>query len=529
MRRDDELRLAELLGILSLATDLGLGQPMEHVLRSCIIAVRLGERVGLDDDELAALYYVALLAFIGCTADAYEVAKWFGDDIAFKAGMYDIDFVGAPAVAYMLRRVGSDKPPWTRARLAAALLTTGGKSIEAAMVESCQSAGLFAQRLDLGDDVQHALQHNFARWDGKGLPAKLGGDDIALLMRIVHVAELVEVHHRVSGVEEASAIARKRSGTVLDPMLAEAFCESAHEILADLDDGSHWDEALALAPALDRPLSGDAVDVALEAVADFIDLKSPFLAGHSRGVAELAVGAARHAGLRDPEVTALRRAALLHDIGRTGVPNTIWDKPGPLTAGEWERVRLHAYYTERMLARPALLARLAGIAGGHHERCDGSGYHRGASGEALTATARILAAADAYHAMLEPRPHRDAMTPEAAAGELRADVTAGRLDADAVNAVLAAAGHKVGRRRTGPSGLTAREIDVVIQLARGFSNKEIAARLHISPKTVARHLENIFTKLGIRTRTAAALYAMQHGLVDPLQPVDADPEVVAGA
>ena len=183
---------------------------------------------------------------------------------------------------------------------------------------------------------------------------------------------------------------------------------------------------IAAEPALDAPLADDAIDAALEAVADFSDLKSPWFSGHSRGVARLAANAARRAGLGDHAVTELRRAGLVHDLGRAGVPNTIWDKPGALNDSERERVRLHPYYTERVLARPEALAGLGAIAVCHHERLDASGYHRSLPGSALSPAARIVAAADVYHALTEERPHRLARKPEVAAAELRKEVRTGR-------------------------------------------------------------------------------------------------------
>jgi DNA-binding CsgD family transcriptional regulator len=203
----------------------------------------------------------------------------------------------------------------------------------------------------------------------------------------------------------------------------------------------------------------------------------------------------------------------VHDLGRLGVSNAIWDKKGPLGVGEWERVRLHPHLTERMLHQSVALAPLGAIAAQHRERLDGSGYPRGLSGATISQSARILGAADAYQAMREPRPHRAALSPEDAAAELRSEVKSGRLDAAACEAVLGAAGHRVLRRRGGPAGLTAREVDVLRLAARGLSNKEIALRLVISPKTVANHIEHIYAKIDASTRAAASLFAMQHGLL----------------
>jgi HD-GYP domain-containing protein (c-di-GMP phosphodiesterase class II) len=211
---------------------------------------------------------------------------------------------------------------------------------------------------------------------------------------------------------------------------------------------------------------------------------------------------------------------LLHDIGLHGVPASILDKPGPLSKSESERMRMHAYYTERMLARPPVLARLGAIAALAHERSDGSGYHRGLAGPAIPATGRLLAAACAYRAMTEPRAHRPAMTAKQATAELRGDVRAGRLDPGAADAVLAAAGQSHGKRRTGPAGLTPREVEVLALIARGASNRQAAQALGITPKTAGTHIERIYAKTGASTRSTATLFAMQHGLLDTLDPFD---------
>lgn len=508
-----EVRLAELIGALSLATDLGLGQPMEHCLRSTLLALRLGEEVGLGEEERAATYYVSLLAWVCCHADAYEQAQWFGDDIALHAGIVEVDMAGLPLLGFLMRHAGAGGSPLRRARAVGSLLAGGGREIEAWDMTHCLLAGVFALRLGLGPEVRDPLQQVFERWDGKGAPAGLAGEQLALPVRLIQLGEVAEVFHRKGGADAAIEVARKRSGTQFDPALAERFCSAASELLAGLEAESSWSAVIDAEPGLHRRLDGGELDGALEAVADFADLKSPYTLGHSRGVAALAAEAARRFGLPEAEVTTLRRAGLVHDLGRLGVPNTIWDKQGPLTTAELERVMLHPYLGERVLAGSPGLRPLGAIAAQHHERLDGSGYPRGLSGEQLGPAARILAAADAYHAMTEPRPHRPAREPEEAAAELRAEVKAGRLDGEAVNAVLAAAGHRVRGRREWPAGLTPREAEVLAHLARGRSNKEIAKQLFITPKTVGNHVEHIYSKIDVSSRAGAALFAMQHGLL----------------
>jgi HD-GYP domain-containing protein (c-di-GMP phosphodiesterase class II) len=361
--------------------------------------------------------------------------------------------------------------------------------------------------------VLASLSSAYEQWNGRGWPGELKGEEVPLAARLAQLAEFSEVAHRVGGVEAAKELARGRAGKQFDPSLAALVCSEAELIFADLDGVGTWDAVIDAEPGLGLVLSGDQFDEALLAIANFIDLKSPYTLGHAGAVAELAAEAGTRLGLSEPDVRILRRAGLVHDFGRLGVSNAIWDKPGPLGSGEWERVRLHPYLTERMLQQSEALAPLARIAVAHRERLDGSGYPRGLSGPAIPRPARILGAADVYQAMREPRPYRPPRSPEEAASELRADVKAGRLDAEAVEAVLGAAGHRAPRRPGGLAGLTPREVEVLRLLARGLSNKEMATRLVISPKTVANHVEHIYAKIDASTRATASLFAMQHGLL----------------
>ncbi len=518
--QDAGVGLADLLGAFSLATDLGLGQPMEHVLRSWWIAARLGEEMGLDDDERADLYYIAVLAWVGCVADTPEVAGWFGDDIAFRADSFGVDFAGLPALAFLVRHAGAGHSAWDRLRLATTLVATGATGIERGLVSHCLSTSVMAERLGLGPRVRDGLRQFFCRWDGRGVPDDVGGEDLARPVRLVHLADVVEVFARTAGVDAALEVARARRGTKFDPAVVDVFGAVARGLFAELAEVEDVAAVVAADPVLRRPLTGRDLDDALEVVADFTDLRSTYRAGHSRAVARLAGASAETAGLPADDVDAVRRAGLLHDVGLHGVPASILDKPGALTATESERIRAHSYYTERVLARPPALARLARIASLSHERLDGSGYHRGLAGAALPATGRILAAADAFQAMTEPRPHRAALTPEAATAMLRQDVRAGRLAPDAVDAVLSAAGAARPRRRSGPAGLTPREVEVLVLIARGASTRQVARRLGITAKTVGTFVERIYTKTGVSTRSGAALVAVQHGLLDTLEPLE---------
>jgi HD-GYP domain-containing protein (c-di-GMP phosphodiesterase class II) len=516
------VRLAELVAALSLGVDLGFGQPMEHMLRQCLIALRLAGRVGLDEHRRADVYYTALLVGVGCHSDAHEQAKWFGDDIALKSGKYDHEFHSFRAAAAGMRQLGSGHAGSHRFRVALEFALSGHREVSDMITHHAAMTRTLGEELGLPDQVLDALGAAYETWDGRGWPGELEGTDIPFAARVAQLAEFVEVAHRSGGVQAAKRLARERAGKQFDPELAEVICADGEMILKGLDDADAWDAVIDGEPALAVVLSWDRFDAALLAIANFVDLKSPYSLGHSHAVAELAATAGAHLGLPSTEVLTLRRAGLVHDFGRLGVSNAIWDKRGPLGAGEWERVRLHPYLTERMLQQSAVLAPLGAIAVQHRERLDGSGYPRGLIGAAISGPARILGAADAYQAMREPRPHRTERPAEEAAAELRADAQAGRLDIDAVEAVLGAAGHRVSRRREGPAGLTAREVEVLRLLTRGLSNKQVAKTLVISPKTAGNHIEHIYSKIGVSTRATASLFAMQHGLLPEQQfPPDA--------
>jgi len=517
---DSGLRLAEVLAAFSLATDLGMGQPMDHVLRSWLIARRLCERLGLGEGQAAALYYVLVLAWVGCVADTTEVSAWFGDDIGFRGDSYQVDLAGLPMMGFVLSHVGVGAPFLHRVRLAANLVLTGGRAVERGLMAHCLTTTQMAERLSLPAEVCDPLRQVFTRWDAKGVPDGVGGEEIALPVRLFHLADTVEVYHRAGGVDAAVELARTRRGRHFDPQVVDLFCASAAEVLTDMDPLGECSALIEAEPALRRPLSERELDSALETLADFTDVRFPSRAGHSRGVARLAVTAAGLYGLPEAETVTLRRAALLHDVGMHGVPASVMNRPGPLTGTEAERLRLHSYWTERALARPAALARIGAIASMACERLDGSGYHRGLSGAAIPVAARILAAADVCHAMSEPRPHRPALSPKHAAAELRAEVRAGRLEAGAVDAVLAAAGQQRSKRRVGPAGLTPREIEVLSLIARSASTRQVARSLGITPKTAETHIERIYAKIGASNRSTATLFAMRHGLLDTLAPFD---------
>ena len=511
----ERVRLAELVALLSLGTDLGLGQPMEHMIRACLIALRLGEGLGLAESERGVVYYSGLLAWVGCHTDAYEQAKWFGDDATLKRDAhyyYDMGRVG-PAISFMLKHVGGpERPLATRTRVGLAFMGDGLRAMKSLAENHYRATDELVERLHLGDGVRESLRQTYERWDGKGAYG-IRGEDIAVSSRLINLADVVEVFGRTGGVEAAIMVARERSGTQFDPDLVDAFCEQAPMVLSELDETPSWDAVIAAEPVLAREIAGEELDLVLEAIGEFAELKSPNIMGHVHAVRELVTEAATSSGLPNADAAELRRAACVYDLGRLGVPNTVWDKPGPLTQSELERVRTHPYLSARMLAFAPSLEGLGRIAVQHHERLDGSGYPGGLSGEQIGTAARMLAAADVYQALCEPRAHRPACAAQDAARELRREVTAGRLDGEAVDSVLRAAGHRVGRRREWPAGLTTREVEVLGLLARGLSNKQIAQQLVISPKTAGSHVEHIYRKIDASNRAQASLFAMRHGLM----------------
>jgi HD-GYP domain-containing protein (c-di-GMP phosphodiesterase class II) len=521
------VRLSELLGVMSFGVDLGMAQPMEHVLRQTLVALELSERLGLGGDDRDAVYFGSLVAWVGCHVDAYEQAKWFGDDTALKGDFRRAEMFrdSASARLFMVRHLGSGLDWQQKLELVPAFLSEGKQAARSMLENHWRASDDFMVRLALDRSVRATVQQSFERWDGRGVLKGLKGEEILVTSRLLSLADVVEVFHRAGGVGAAVSVARERAGTQFDPELVDLFAASADELFAEIDAVEPWQAVLGAEPAARYWLTGEKLDAALEATADFCDVKSPFTLGHSRAVSELVSSAAPSFGLNAQETTLVRRSALVHDLGKLGVPNTIWDKTAPWTPAEAERARLHVYLSERMLSSSPALAPLGAVVVQHHERLDGSGYPRQLTGGDITPSGRLLAAADAYQTMIEPRPYDVTRDPERAAAEVLGEVRAGHLDADAAAAVLAAAGHRSAKRREWPAGLTTREVEILRLLARGQTNKEIAGALNISPKTAGTHVEHIYTKLGVSNRALASLFAVKHGLISAGSPVDA-PDVV---
>jgi HD-GYP domain-containing protein (c-di-GMP phosphodiesterase class II) len=512
----ERVKLSQLVATLSLMSDLGMGRPMERVLRQTVIAMRLADAADVGADVCSATYYTSLLTWVGCATDTSELAELFGDEMHLYEDSHEGDLEGVSMAAFMARHLGYGSSRLRRIGMVGKFLATAGRNVQRVMESHCQSTSDLAIRLELGDAVSVPLIQAFERWDGKGVPGKVGQAELAPAIRIVHLADNVEAFHHSGGLEAAVEVATQRRGTQFDPDLVDTFCRQPDAILDGLGTFQAWDQVISLDPRLGEELTTAQLDVALDALGDFADLKSPFSLGHSRGVSALAGEAGGVLGMSEGDAANLRRAGAIHDVGMVGVPSGVWDATQPWTLVQSERARTHPYLAERVFARIPALKPVVACAAQHHERLDGSGYPHGLSGNALSAAARVLAAADMYHALREARPHRPALDADAAVSTMRDEVRNGRLDPAAVDAVLVAAGHRLTRRSVQPAGLTRREVEVLMLLARGRSNPEIAAELTISRKTVSTHLEHIYLKLEVTTRTEAALYAMQQGLTDPL-------------
>ena len=507
------VRLADLLAGLSVAIDLGFGLPPETAMRSCLVATRLARAHGLAEPDIRDSFFTSLLLHVGCPGFSHETAALFGNELAITRAVARTNL--ADPTDYettLIPEATRGLSQGTRRRVTERLIRDGPAFGEQYDTASCEVGSRVAARLGIGAGVERALYEVAEWWNGGGAPQGLREDAIVPAARVAHLAADAVVLHGLGGAVVTVDGLRARAGSVLDPNLVETFAANAPDIL----DGSGDPRECLLEeepePVDERSQSELAAIAAV--FGDVGDLKFPTLHGHSSGVAALAVGAAHCLRLDARTSADLEVAAYLHDLGRLAVSNAIWEKPGPLTSAEWEQVRMHPYYSERILATSGTLERLAPLAGMHHERLDGSGYHRSCTGREQPIAVRVLAAADAFQAMLQDRPHRARLSTELAAEELLRDARAGRLDGECVAAVLETVGQARPRPHdVRPAGLSEREIEVLRLVAVGHSNPDIAHELVISRRTAEHHVQHIYRKLGVRSRPALALFAMEHGLI----------------
>ena len=513
VRDTERVRTAEVIAAACLATDLGMGFPFEHGLQATLVTCRLAERLAVSPETAAEAFYVSLLMYSGCTTDSDLHLAIFGGSLTEQ--MTPRQFGSAvESLGGVVRALPDpDSGALSSGLEIAARLPKAASFRRAHFTALCEVAEMLSERLGLPKSINALFADLTERWDGKGVLGRKARDDIPMALRIVTVARDAAYQALLGGEEHAARVIRDRAGHAFDPEVAMVLSHEASEILLTAEETpTVWDSVLEAEPAPHLTLDSGGVDRALAALGDFADLVSPSLAGHSSGVARLATDAATDLGMAPDDVTRVRRAGLIHDIGRVAIHPRVWQKKSSLTADEWEQVRLHAYQTERIFSRSPLLESVSAIACRHHERMDGSGYHRGISATSLDPRTRLLAATDAFHAMTEPRNHRPAMTAAEASDLLLAEVADGRHDGEMVAAVLRAAGQQSPPVER-PAGLTEREAQVIGLVARGLQTKQVARALQISAKTADRHIQNAYRKIGVSTRAAATLYASEHGLV----------------
>jgi HD-GYP domain-containing protein (c-di-GMP phosphodiesterase class II)/DNA-binding CsgD family transcriptional regulator len=509
---EEGVRAAEVIGAACLATDLGMGFPFEHGLEATVVSARLARLLDVDIETESEVFYLTLLMYLGCNTDSEPNLRIFGG-----SGLENITPHQFGSNLEMLRGVIRNLPdphasPLTRTYQTIARLPQARTFRDDHFESMCEVAAVLSDRLGAPGQVSRMFNVLTERWDGNGVLGRADREGLPIAMRIVHVARDGTFQSLLGGVDHAAAVVRERAGGAFDPEIARVFADNAGDLLTHNGATSLWETFLALEPKPHRMLDSAAFDRALAALGDFADMVSPRMSGHSPGVAELASTAAGVAGLDEEARRRLRHAGLVHDVGRAAIHPRVWQKPTELSADEWEKVRLHPYHTSRVLDPSESLRGLAELACCHHEKLDASGYHRGVPAAALDPAARILAAADAFHALGEPRHHREPMSADDAAAHLTSQAREGKLDRDAVEATLEAAGLD-SPRVNDPADLTTREAEVIGLLARGLQTKQIASRLDISAKTADRHIQNSYRKIGVSTRAAATLYATEHGLV----------------
>ena len=506
------VRLAHVLDSLALAIELGLGVPAQTIHRTAIISARLAREAGLDEEDVAAAYYIAILCYVGCTTTSHETSKAV-DELGLGGLLVATDEELLPELERALSATLPAADAGTAARAMAAWFAR--PEMGQHHRNHCEAAELMAKRLELGPRVVGGLTHAYERWDGKSTQHLAAGESISPPMRVVHVAWMVGQECATRDAAEIALRLRLRAGRSLDPTLATRAADDLGYLLSDLDEGDLGRRLLNAEPG-ESPilLAGRQVDRALTCVADFGDLKSPHMVGHSRRVADVVHRAARAASMSPDEVDLVTRAALVHDVGRVGLQSSLLAKAGPLSRAEHERIRLHSYFTERIFAANPVLGPVGALGAAHHERLDGSGYHRGLQASGLAAPARLLAAANSWCSLTETRPHRPALTEPEASRALRTQVDEGLLDRNAVDAVTASVGQRgTWTRRAASIALTEREVEVLRLVAREQTNPSIARTLGISSKTVERHITHIYQKIDVSSRAGAAVHALENGLM----------------
>jgi HD-GYP domain-containing protein (c-di-GMP phosphodiesterase class II) len=506
-----QVRLAELLGALSFAGDLGRGQPMGHVLRTTRIAMALADRLGVPSEQLPDVYFTALLVHAGCTAGAADFAAFLAnDDLSAQKDFCLCDPGNMVEIfGWMKRHVAKGRPFPARAMRMLQLAAKGENAFQD-IEQGCSEVGArIAGRLGLPEATQLGLYNICESWNGKG-PHRSKGGDIPLTGRLVNVAMIMEVFSSERGVSEAREAARTRKGKSFDPdvaLAAASLCDDL-DFWESLREQEPWNSVLDLEPGAPRFVEESALDDLALAFADIVDLKSGTASIHSRQTAELAEKLAVRLALSENDRALTRRAALVHDVGLIAVPAFLLERGSRWSEADFERFRLHTYYTERILARSEILRPVGNVAASHHENIDGSGFHRGLAQSQMSLPALAVATASTFVEASE-----SGIEPEVALAELR---SRGTLDGDCLAALAAELGSSppvARQRRAWPADLTDREVDVLRLVASGSSLKETAERLVISDHTARHHLESVYSKAGVSSRAGVTLFAVESGLL----------------
>jgi len=444
---DGRISLPEILSALSFALDLTEGAVHGHAVRSCLLGMRMAHEAQIDPAELSDLYYALLLKDIGCSSNAARMCQIFGgDDRVVKGAVKMMDWSNpqAPSLS-MLRLLWNNVLPRANPLRRVAHIVHMGVSQEdntkAMIVLRCDRGAQIMRKLDMSEQAAEAVRCLDEHWDGSGYPDGLAGESIPRLARILAIAQHLDVFSTGKSPHMAIEVMHQRSGKWFDPQLVEV-ADSLHRrgalwshCLAGNDTGEMQRAAVDLAPGTHLYLGAQRIDRICEAFADVVDAKSPYTFRHSLGVTDAAVGIAQRLGLTSARVDFVRRAALLHDLGKLSVPNTILDKPGKLDPGEWQAMRDHPVQTRRILERVSAFRELALVAGEHHEKLDGSGYPNRLTAEHLSLESRIVAVADVYSALSEDRPYRAGLDLEQIVKIMKNDLPH-KLDRDCFDALI---------------------------------------------------------------------------------------------
>lgn len=428
--RTATVQLSQVVAALSKALDLTHGQPQGHAMRTCIIGMRLAQQLGLAASERSALFYALLLKDLGCSSNAAKISHLFGsDDRATKRAFRTVDSNSIwETIGYLARNVTPDGSIFKRAAQIARIALAGAKEAKSLVEVRCERGATIARMLQLPALTAEAIRALDEHWDGQGHPLGLKGDQIPILSRIMCLAQTLEVFVARDGVDAALDMACKRSGRWFDPQLVLAACMLRHDddLWASLASGVSTQRLAQLEPQDHAMVADDAMlDRLSWAFAQVVDAKSPWTQKHSEGVAQIAVGIGQAMGFSLEDLSLLKRAGLLHDIGKLGVSNTILDKPGKLTGEERAAMQQHPAFSQSILSHVPCFADVAELAGSHHERLDHKGYYRNLGADELSPMARVMVVADMFEALTAERPYRANLSREEVLAILEKDAGTG--------------------------------------------------------------------------------------------------------